>query len=46
MTTESISGNQQRPVATIASRTLLIAAVAALESIIVPALPLAQQTSK
>ncbi|MDZ7913063.1 MAG: hypothetical protein U5O16_14705 [Rhodococcus sp. (in: high G+C Gram-positive bacteria)] len=46
MTTESISGNQQRPVATIASRTLLIAAVAAFESIIVPALPLAQQTSK
>lgn len=43
MTTESISGNQPRPVATIASLTLLIAAVAALESIIVPALPLIQR---
>src|SRR3546814_3218 len=43
MTTESVSGNQPRPVATIASLTLLIAAVAALESIIVPALPLIQR---
>ena len=43
MTTESVSGNQPRPVATIASLTPLIAAVAALESIIVPALPLIQR---
>ncbi|MDV6275625.1 hypothetical protein R3Q06_19195 [Rhodococcus erythropolis] len=45
MTTESISGSQRRPMATVASLTLLIAAVAALESIIVPALPWYSETS-